>query len=593
MLLSPPPHPPARTASRLLRLTGCLLAWTLAALAGEWHVSPDGDDTASGSATAPFATIMRAQTAASTGDTVWLHGGTYPLRTDQIARTDNLYAYVHDFTKPGIAYRALPGHTPVFDFSAVRPPARRITAFYIRTHDLHFDGLHVIGVQVVIRAGEASNTQSECFRIQNGNRNLLQRLVLRDGMGIGVYIIGHSADNLVVDCDAYNNVGLDSLSIGNVDGFGAHTSASGPGNTFRRCRAWLNSDDGFDLINCRAPAYIEDCVAAFNGYLDASLTRGGDGTGFKAGGYGRNGSTLPSPIPRHVVRRSLAVHNRANGFYANHHPGGLDFLHNTAFRNANNYSFLNVLADNLTNVPGFDHRIKNNLSFSPRSNHVVSLDPAASDASHNSFDLPLTVTTADFVSAPTAAATLLAALSAPRDPDGSLPAYDLLRLRDDSGLIDRGTPLPGETYHRSAPDLGWRENLHTPPSAFDSWLTLRFPTATPPAHTTPLADPDHDGQTNLLEFFHATDPLAPNPPGDTAALTRQTDGHLALRFPIARDLGDVSWQLEASPDLATWQNAPLPFEIESEEPDRLRLRIRLPSPSPAPFWRLRVTRPEG
>ncbi len=339
----------------------------------------------------------------------------------------------------------------------MRPAARRVTAFYVRASRLHFRGFHVVGVQVTIRDGEARNTQSESFRIRHGSGNTLERLVLRDGMGIGVYILGDSADNLVLNCDAYNNVGLDRLSIGNVDGFGAHTTAAGTGNVFRGCRAWLNSDDGFDLINCRAPVVIERCQAFFNGYLDAALARGGDGTGFKAGGYGRDGSALPSPVPRHVVRFSLAVGNRANGFYANHHPGGLDFVHNTAHRNGANFNFLNVLADNRTDVPGHGHRIKNNLGLSPRGASVARLDEAACDASHNFFNLPVTVTAEDFVAAPTDTAQLLAYVSAPREPDGELPAIDLLRLAADSDLIDRGAVLDFP-YSGTAPDLGYVES---------------------------------------------------------------------------------------------------------------------------------------
>ena len=34
----------------------------------------------------PFATLRRAQEAARPGDTVWLRGGTYTLREEQIAR---------------------------------------------------------------------------------------------------------------------------------------------------------------------------------------------------------------------------------------------------------------------------------------------------------------------------------------------------------------------------------------------------------------------------------------------------------------------------------------------------------------------------
>lgn len=430
--------------------------------AAEFYVAPDGSDANPGTQAAPFATIMRAQTAAAAGDTVWLRGGTYLLDNSHIVRTDTVYAYVNDFTKSGVRYYAAPGETPVFDFSAVRPEARRVTAFFIRANNLHLRGFHSVGVQVTIRAGEATNTQSENVRISGGSGNLLERLVLRDGMGIGVYIIGSSANNLVLNCDAYNNTGLDSLSIGNVDGFGSHTTAAGTGNVFRGCRAWLNSDDGFDLINCKAPAVIENCWAAFSGYVGSSLATGADGNGFKAGGYGKNGSVLPDPVPRHVVRFSLAVHNRASGFYANHHAGGLDFVHNTAYRNGTNYNLLNVLADNLTNVPGYGHYLKNNLGFSPRSTSVANLDQAASDVSHNFFTLPVTVAADDFVFTTTDTARLLQLISSPRQADGSLPRLDLLRLKDGSDLIDRGLPLAGLAYNQGAPDLGCFENTFVP-----------------------------------------------------------------------------------------------------------------------------------
>jgi pectate lyase len=430
--------------------------------AATYFVAPDGTDIAAGSEAAPFATIMRAQSVANAGDTVYLRGGTYMLGDANITRTDSTYAYVNDFTKSGISYLAYPGETPVFDFSAVKPAARRVTAFFIRANNLRFAGFHVVGVQVTIKTGEASNTQSENFRITNGSGNTLERLVLRDGMGIGVYITGGSANNLVLNCDAYNNAGLDSLSMGNVDGFGAHTSASGSGNVFRGCRAWLNSDDGFDLINCQAATVIENCWAAFSGYVGASLAVGADGNGFKAGGYGRNGSAMPSPMPRHVVRFSLAVRNRASGFYANHHGGGLDFVHNTAFQNATNYNLLNVLADNLTDVPGYDHYLKNNLGFSPRSTSVSNLDQAACDVSHNFFTLPVTVTSADFVSTTTNTPQLLAIMATPRQADGSLPAIDLLRLANGSDVIDVGLPLAGFAFNQAAPDLGCFENGFVP-----------------------------------------------------------------------------------------------------------------------------------
>ena len=58
-------------------------------------------------------------------------------------------------------------------------------------------------------------------------------------MGIGWYLTAGQS-NLVLNCDAYRNRGLDSSSLGNIDGFGAHpSSTSGTGNVFRGCRAWF------------------------------------------------------------------------------------------------------------------------------------------------------------------------------------------------------------------------------------------------------------------------------------------------------------------------------------------------------------------
>jgi pectate lyase len=553
------------------------------ARAAVFYVAPTGSDRNPGTEAQPFATLMGAQTAASTGDTVLIRGGTYTLTNAHITRDDGLYIYVNDFTKPGISYLAYEGETPVFNFSQVLPTARRITAFFIRTNDLVFRGFHVVGVQVVIRTGESTNTQSENFRIRNGSRNRLERMVLRDGMGIGVYIINNSADNLVLNCDAYNNAGLDSLSMGNVDGFGAHTTSSGTGNVFRGCRAWLNSDDGFDLINCTPPVLIENCWAAFSGYRNAALQTGGDGNGFKAGGYGRNGSVLPAVIPRHVVRTSLAIHNRASGFYANHHPGGLDFINNTAFRNSTNYNFLNVLADNLTNVPGYGHVIKNNLSHSPRSTAFSQLDAPACDVAANSFSIPLTATNADFLFTTTNTTELLAALSAPRRADGSLPEIRLLRLRAGSQFVDRGVnvSLP---FQRTAPDIGCFEL-----SPFEDWIGSRLPGVVDPNQIGESVDPDGDGVANLVEYFAGSNPLVPDV---SAAFTIRTGfaGGIHLNARRQKLADGIAHRVEHSSNLASWSDAAFSLVEEQDLGTHIELGAEVPAASAAGFWRLSVSR---
>jgi hypothetical protein len=283
---------------------------------------------------------------------------------------------------------------------------------------------------------------------------------MHDGMGIGWYLTD-GASNLVLNCDAYNNRGLDSISLGNIDGFGCHPShTSGTGNMIRGCRAWFNSDDGYDLINAKAAVVFENCWAFYNGYFTNFASSTGDANGFKSGGYGVNGSTTPpSPSPRHVTRFCLAVRNRANGFYANHHTGGLDWFNNTACRNGANYNLLcNLDAKSVTNdVPGFDHLMKNNLGYNS-SKEVTNLNTNACDVSFNYFTLPVTVGTDDFMSLEESL------LTAPRRPDGDLPYIAFAQLVSASDLKDAGTNA-GFAYVGSAPDLGAFEYGSEPPPA--------------------------------------------------------------------------------------------------------------------------------
>ena len=191
---------------------------------------------------------------------------------------------------------------------------------------------------------------------------------MHDGMGIGWYLTSGQS-NLVLNCDAYNNRGLDSGSLGNIDGFGAHpTSTNGTGNVFRGCRAWFNSDDGFDCINAKAVVTFHNCWAFFNGYFTNFASSGGDANGFKSGGYGVSGGPYRTSVPRHVTRFCLAVRTGRTASMRNHHTGRLDWFSNTACRNAANYNLLcNLDAQSSTNdVPGFDHMLKNNLGLAAR-----------------------------------------------------------------------------------------------------------------------------------------------------------------------------------------------------------------------------------
>ena len=437
----------------------CLaLLWGLAACAptvettaptsgATWYVALGGDDAAAGSIDHPFASLPRAQQAAAPGDTVLIRGGTYRMQERQLAERKDIYARIVAFDKSGtpghpITYRAYLGEEPVFDCAQVKPAGLRIVAFFVAGSWLHFDGLTVTGVQVTIR----THTQSICFE-NEGSHNVYERLRMHDGQAIGIYSV-RGSDNLFLNCDAWAN--WDSTSEdgkgGNVDGFGCHPPKGSTGNVFRGCRAWFNSDDGYDCINAHEAVTFENCWAFSNG-LGVHGEKLGDGNGFKAGGYGSLAAErLPIPIPRHVVRGCLAVGNRAHGIYTNHHVGGCDWFNNTAYRNGANFSLLGRLADNRTDVPGGGNRVRNNLSFGSRT-LIADFDPAHNEADHNSFAPDLPLSARDFISLDEAQ------LTRPRQADGSLPVITLLHLAEGSALIDAGVDV-GLPFRGERPDLG-------------------------------------------------------------------------------------------------------------------------------------------
>ena len=269
--------------------------------ARDFHVATDGTDTAAGTRAAPFATVQRAAKSAAPGDTVLIHGGTYAMSSGQIAVTRRGRAHVTDLATSGepgkpIRYFAAPGEKPVFDFSEVKPADCRVTAFHVSGSWLHFRGIAVTGVQVTI----TGHTQSICFD-NEGDHNIYEQLEMHDGQAIGFWL-GNGSDNLVLNCDAYRNHDFTSENKkgGNVDGFGFHVSKGSTGNVFRGCRAWFNSDDGFDLISTGEPVLIENCWAFYNGF-DTAFKPLGDGNGFKLGGFGvqRPRRARRRPAPRH------------------------------------------------------------------------------------------------------------------------------------------------------------------------------------------------------------------------------------------------------------------------------------------------------
>src|SRR6266478_3098869 len=124
---------------KVLALAAVVLIFqTTSGFSATWFVATNGVDTNAGTSNAPFATITRAQTAATSGDTVYLRGGTYYLSNSNLTATNSPWAIVNNITKTGISYVAFPGERPVFDFSSVQPTGWRVTAFLVTASDCVF-----------------------------------------------------------------------------------------------------------------------------------------------------------------------------------------------------------------------------------------------------------------------------------------------------------------------------------------------------------------------------------------------------------------------------------------------------------------------
>ncbi len=425
--------PTRKTALVRSATLGAFLGAALASgsvYATTYHVATAGSDNGDGltQATAWF-TIGRAQRTVKAGDTVMVHGGTYAFTN---ANAPTLIG--GEFTTSGtaaamITYTAVAGEpVPLLDLSNVTATGR-VTGLDVHCNFVHIIGLEVMGVHQFM-----SGQDSWGVRIQ-GSNNTLERLNVHNNDAPGVFITS-GANNLILNCDSHNN--YDVLEGGGSgDGFGCHSS--GGNNILRGCRSYDNSDDGFDFINAAGPCIVQNSYSFRNGFVPGTTTAAGNGAGFKAGGYGSPPVVPATGAATHTVENCVSSGNRAEGFYANHHPGTINFYNNTAFNNPANY---NMQAD-----AGFpsSHVIRNNIAMTPGSS--ISNLSGGTDT-FNSWTLSVTVSAADFMSMDINGLAL-----APRAADGSIPNNAFMRLVAGSDMIDKGTDV-GLPFVGAAPDLG-------------------------------------------------------------------------------------------------------------------------------------------
>jgi MYXO-CTERM domain-containing protein len=426
--------------------SGALVAMVVAlsareAGAAEYWVAPapTGSDSNAGTMAAPFATLQKGHDTAVAGDTVWIRGGTYAITTPRSASAGIQLSKSGTSDANRIKFWAVAGEKPVFDFVNMQISANGYTnGFSVSGSWLHIRGIEIKNVPMLTNSNNGMSA--------SGSNNIFELIDFHHINGTGLFISGGMGGNLILNCDSHDNYDpTSSQGDGqNADGFGVHYQEQGNPTIIRGCRAWWNSDDGYDLINHEVSVTIENSWAFGNGYANSGMDTpaDGNGTGFKAGSSETG--------VRHIIRGCLAWGNRANGFYANHSLGGNTWYNNTSINNGTQY---NMLATDPVDSSGTKviltgdkvHIMRNNIGFPNRNRDMEGVDTAS-----NSWDLMLTPANSDFVSV------MDTGHMAARNADGSLPNIDFMKLSATSKFIDRGVDvmLP---YAGMAPDLGCYE----------------------------------------------------------------------------------------------------------------------------------------
>ena len=421
--------------------------------AAEYYVSTTGSDSNPGTLAAPFATLQKGADTAVAGDTVWIRGGTYTITTPKTSGAGIQLSKSGTSDTNRIKYWAYPGETPLFDFTNMTISTSGYTfGFVISGNWVHLKGIEECCVPM--------NTSSNNGFASEGTNNIYELLNAHNNSGSGMQIGG---GNQAINCDSHDNYDPTSPQGEgqNADGFGVHGQTTGPSTIIRGCRAWWNSDDGYDFINQEVPVTIENSwafgagLAKYGTYRPAS----GNGNGFKMG-------SSKTGI-RHLIQNNVAWGNKASGFYANHSSGGNTWYNNTSFQNGTQYNMLastwsepngkGTRTDGVILTGDKVHIMRNNIGYPNKNEYITGYGV---DTQFNTWDLNLTPAAKDFLSItdPSVSGTgqtieTTSPALGPRQADGSLPNVDFMKLAAGSAMIDKGTDV-GLPFVGSAPDLG-------------------------------------------------------------------------------------------------------------------------------------------
>ena len=432
--------------------------------------SPDGDDaTADGSQEKPFFSLQRAANLAGPGDTIIMKGGTYVY--DARVNIGNCG------TKEKLITLKCADGRAVLDFSAMPyhkhsdnpQQGIRLTASY--WHFYHIDICNASDNGLLIERESADG-----FPENQAHDNLIEECNFYKNGDTGLQMKNLASFNRVVNCDSYLNCDEDE---GDADGFAPKISV-GDGNYFYGCRAWANSDDGWDVFYKKESGQkdnvcviLENCIAYKNGFLDLNtIAPSGNGNGFKCGS---NQGAMNV-----FMNRCLAIHNKAKGFDQNHNAGDI-ILNNCTGMTSKALCGDKTYSYRIYEEIASDHEVRLTNCIAINDNDATDKRDKQGnikDGEHGKYGQygrfevdasldRLSIVNCEFQKAdPTQFVSITndEELIGERQEDGSLPETTFAHLVDGSPLIDAGVKIDATTYRGiqvsgiefadEAPDLG-------------------------------------------------------------------------------------------------------------------------------------------